>query len=132
MTSNSENRPLSPHLSAYRWELTMTLSILHRATGIANAGGLLLAVAWLVCLATGPDAFDPLQNFLASPFGQFLLIGWSLSVYWHLCSGLRHLAYDAGWLFPLKHARAAGVVVVVSALALTAATWGCIYLYGGQ
>lgn len=125
-------RPLSPHLSVYRWESNMTLSILHRATGIANAAGLLLAICWLVCLATGEEAFNTMQSYLASPLGQLALMGWTLSVYWHLCSGLRHLAYDAGLLFPLKAARAAGIFVVLGALALTAATWGCIWFCGGQ
>ena len=32
-------RPLSPHLQVYRWQITMTMSILHRATGIALAVG---------------------------------------------------------------------------------------------
>ena len=34
MTARIE-RPLSPHLQTYRWTLTMILSIVHRATGVA-------------------------------------------------------------------------------------------------
>ena len=34
---NPNDRPLSPHLSIYRWPVTMVSSILHRATGIAMA-----------------------------------------------------------------------------------------------
>ena len=60
-------RPLSPHLQIYKWQLTMTLSILHRATGVALAVGPLLVLALLVALAAGPDAYAAVRGFCASP-----------------------------------------------------------------
>ena len=68
-------RPLSPHLQIYRWQLTMTLSILHRATGVALAVGTLLVFALLVALAAGPDSYAAVRVFCGSPFGLFLLFG---------------------------------------------------------
>ena len=86
-------RPLSPHLGVYRWQLTMTLSILHRATGVALAVGSLLVVALLFALAAGPESYARVQAFCASPFGLLLLFGWSWSLCFHLCNGIRHLAW---------------------------------------
>src|SRR5215470_8516739 len=94
-------RPLSPHLGIYRWQLTMTLSILHRATGIALAAGTLLVVAGLLALAAGPESYAKVQTFCASLPGILLLAGWSWSLCFHLCNGIRHLAWDAGWGFDI-------------------------------
>ena len=44
-------RPLSPHIQIYRWTLTMMLSILHRATGIALYAGTALLAWWLLAAA---------------------------------------------------------------------------------
>jgi succinate dehydrogenase / fumarate reductase cytochrome b subunit len=52
MTARIE-RPLSPHMQVYRWTLTMALSIVHRATGIALYFGTLLLVWWLIAAASG-------------------------------------------------------------------------------
>src|SRR3546814_2753445 len=73
----SSRRPLSPHLQVYRWQITMTLSILHRLTGIALAVGTLLLTYWLAAAATGPDAFAAAQGFIGSLVGRLLLFGWS-------------------------------------------------------
>ena len=69
-------RPKSPHLGIYRWPATMFASILNRATGIALSIGALLLVWWLVAAATGPAAFALVQQFLISPLGLLLLLGW--------------------------------------------------------
>src|SRR4051812_21347581 len=94
-------RPLSPHLGIYRWQLTMTLSILHRATGIALSVGSLLVVALLLALAYSPESYAQVQALCASPLGLFLLFGWSWSLCFHLCNGIRHLGWDAGWGFEI-------------------------------
>ena len=33
------DRPLSPHLGVYRWEISNSLSILHRMTGVMLSAG---------------------------------------------------------------------------------------------
>ena len=95
-------RPLSPHLGIYRWQLTMTLSILHRATGVALAVGTILVCALLIGLASGPDSFNAVRGFCASPLGIFLMIGWTWSLFFHLCNGIRHLMWDIGWGFEIR------------------------------
>ena len=54
-------RPLSPHIQIYRWTLTMMLSILHRATGVALYAGTVLLAWWLLAAATGPEAYAQVQ-----------------------------------------------------------------------
>ena len=64
-------RPLSPHLQVYRWQLTSVLSILHRATGVGLSLGTILLVWWLVAAAEGPEAYAGIQRFLGSWIGLY-------------------------------------------------------------
>lgn len=114
------NRPLSPHLQIYRWQITMFLSIMHRATGMAMAFGLLLLALWLITAASGPEAYTRLGELLASPVGIVVLLGLAFSLFLHLCNGVRHLFWDAGVGFEKNQYRASGWIVVVASLALTA------------
>jgi succinate dehydrogenase / fumarate reductase cytochrome b subunit len=117
------NRPLSPHLQIYRWQWTMTLSILHRITGVALAVGTLLLVWWLVAAATGPGYFAYVQSFLGGWLGRLLLFGWSVALFYHLCNGIRHLFWDAGKGLELGPARASAMVVLAATAILTAIAW---------
>lgn len=125
------NRPLSPHLGIYGWPLSMALSIVHRGTGIVLAIGGVVFTAWLVAIASGPDAYLGVIGWLGSPFGLLLLFGWSFSFFYHLCNGIRHLFWDAGYGFELARARASGLAVVAAAVLLTAAFWLVALTSGG-
>ncbi len=120
--SNS-GRPLSPHISIYRWPITMALSILHRATGIAMATGLLVLAAWLVNAAAGPDQYLRFQMMMSTLLGRLLLIGWSLAFFYHLSNGIRHLVWDSGRGFEKAQANRSSYVVLISAALLTALFW---------
>ncbi|MBX6366883.1 MAG: succinate dehydrogenase, cytochrome b556 subunit [Rhodospirillales bacterium] len=128
----TSERPLSPHLQIYRWQLTMTLSIAHRATGIALSVGTLLLVWWLVAAATGPEAYRVVQEFLGSWLGILLLIGWSLSLFYHLCAGIRHLVWDTGHGFDIKTVYQSGWTVVVASIGLTILAWGAALVQMGR
>lgn len=117
------NRPLSPHLQIYRWQWTMALSILHRATGVALTVGTLALVYWIVAAATGPIAFEQAQRLFGHWIGQLLLLGWSFALFYHLCNGIRHLVWDAGRGYELGTARLSGYVVFLAAVLLTALAW---------
>lgn len=125
----ADNRPLSPYW-IYRWQITMTMSILHRATGVALAVGSIALVWWLVAAGMGPDAYGHAHAFFASWFGQLLLIGWTFSLFYHLCNGIRHLAWDAGWGFEIKSVYITGYLVWAVALLLTAGTLWVAYSGG--
>lgn len=117
------NRPLSPHLGVYRWQISNTLSILHRMTGVVLSLGALALTGWLVSLAAGPDAYLGVVDVLGSPPGVLLLFGWTFCFFYHLCNGIRHLFWDAGHGFELRQARRSGLVVVAASIALTLALW---------
>lgn len=115
-------RPLSPHLQIYRPIYTLVLSILHRASGLYLSACGFLFVAWLVAAALGPDAYARVAGFYSTPLMRIVLL-LALAAFWyHLFAGIRHLAWDAGFGFEKKAARASGAVVVVAALAALAAT----------
>lgn len=124
-------RPLSPHILIYRHAFTSVLSGLHRVTGVALVVGTLLLVALLAALAAGPEPYAKIQSFCGSWFGLFLLFGWSWSLCYHLCNGVRHLAWDIGWGFEIQRARLTGWIVVVVSAALTLAIWACVIARGG-
>ena len=117
------DRPLSPHLQVYRWQLTMAMSILHRATGIALSIGTILLVLWLVAAAWAPDLYAGIQWFLGSWLGLVLLFGWTASLFYHLCNGIRHLWWDIGRGLDLPSVYASGWVVLVTTATLTVLSW---------
>ncbi len=124
-------RPLSPHLQVYRPQLTSLLSISHRASGVFLALGAIALVYWLSALAAGPEVFAQAQILASSWYGHVLLVLWSLALFYHLCNGIRHLCWDAGYGFELRQVYASGYLVLVAAVVLTAGTW-ILALAGGQ
>ncbi|MEX2644019.1 MAG: succinate dehydrogenase, cytochrome b556 subunit [Acetobacterales bacterium] len=128
----ASNRPLSPHLQIYRWQWTMTLSILHRATGVALSVGALLLVCWLLQLAGDGGGYRGLQDFLGSWFGRLLLFGWTFSLFFHLCNGIRHLVWDAGYGYELDTAYASAIAVVAASGVLTVLAWIAGYMAMGN
>jgi len=119
----TRERPLSPHLQVYRWQITMTMSILHRASGVILTVGAFAFAWWLMALAEGGDSYARAAACLASPFGKLLLFGFSLSLVYHLLNGIRHLLWDAGWGYEIPEIYRSGWVVSVLTVALTAAIW---------
>jgi succinate dehydrogenase / fumarate reductase cytochrome b subunit len=108
-------RPTSPHLTIYRFQYTMALSILHRITGVILSVGLLPLAYWLTAIAAGPSAYERALSLLASwPF-KLLLAGWIAAFSWHLVNGIRHLSWDSGFGFERAAARASARVAVVVA-----------------
>lgn len=118
-----DSRPLSPHLQVYKPQLTSVLSILHRGTGIALAVGTLMLACWILSLASGPAAYEEFAAFSGSWFGQFLIFGWTFSLFYHLANGIRHLFWDAGWGLDIDAAYTSGYMVIAASLALTVAAW---------
>jgi succinate dehydrogenase / fumarate reductase cytochrome b subunit len=117
------NRPLSPHLQIYRWQLTSVLSITHRATGILLAVGTVLLAYWISALAAGPEAFGAAQRLFGSWWGELLLFGCTYALFFHLCNGIRHLFWDMGLGLELARAYRSGAVVVIASAALTVLAW---------
>ncbi|NQV48182.1 MAG: succinate dehydrogenase, cytochrome b556 subunit [Rhodospirillaceae bacterium] len=119
----TRQRPLSPHLQVYRPQITSMLSIMQRLTGVPLAGGAVLLAYWLSSAAYGPDAFARAQALFGSWVGQVVLFGLTFALFYHLCNGIRHLLWDIGFGFDMPTLRASGIIMVTTALTLTAAVW---------
>ena len=118
-------RPLSPHITVYRWAYTMTLSILHRISGVALAVALLGFVLWLLSASLGADAYAGILPLLIGVPAKLLMALAVAALIYHLCNGLRHLAWDLGWGFERADARRSAALVIAASLIAAAV---CIYL----
>lgn len=128
-------RPISPNIQidggVWRWHVTMVASILHRATGMGLYVGALILMAWALCLAAGPDAYTAFQNAAGSIIGKIVFIGLTLSVFYHLANGVRHLVWDAGYGFEPKTADATAWVAFAFAVVATILFWAALLMTGG-
>lgn len=121
----TQERPLSPHLQVYRWQIQMVTSILHRATGVALAVGMLAIAAALVALAAGPRAWQAYAACAGAWYGLLFWFGWTWSLAYHLLNGIRHLVQDAGYGFSIPAFVRNGWLSVLGSLVLTALVWYC-------
>jgi succinate dehydrogenase / fumarate reductase cytochrome b subunit len=118
-----EGRPLSPHLTIYRWPITMTLSILHRMTGVALAAGFVAFTSWLAAVAFEGVPYDWVHEITQSVIGQIALFGWLFSFFLHLSNGIRHLVWDTGRFFEKRQADRSAWIVVVATVVMTTSYW---------
>jgi succinate dehydrogenase / fumarate reductase cytochrome b subunit len=114
---------MSPHLQIYKWHVTMVVSILHRATGVALVIGTFFLVGWLWAAAYDPACFASIHKFFTSFLGKLMLFGWALSFYFHFCNGIRHLVWDIGKGFEVHTAERTAWVVIIASVVLTLLTW---------
>ncbi|NEW90103.1 MULTISPECIES: succinate dehydrogenase, cytochrome b556 subunit [Rhodopseudomonas] len=129
MTARIE-RPLSPHMQAYRWSLTMTMSIVHRATGIALYSGTLLLAWWLIACAAGPAAYANVQAFTGSWIGRLIVFGYTWALMHHLLSGVRHFVWDLGYGFKTADREWLTWAALIGGIVLTVLLWVIAYSMG--
>ncbi len=116
-------RPLSPHLQIYRPMLTMMMSIIHRATGVALYFGTVLLVWWLTAAATSDQYFELVQGFFGHWFGRLVLFGFTWALLHHAIGGLRHLLWDTGRGFDLPVVEMMARANLGLSIALTIVLW---------
>lgn len=124
-------RPLSPHLQIYRFTITMTMSILHRITGVGLYIGTALLAWWLIAAASGPDAYGLFQSVAGSWIGQLVLFGFTWALIHHLLSGIRYFFWDQILAFDLKTADLISWAAAIGGLVLTVAVWVAAYALRG-
>jgi succinate dehydrogenase / fumarate reductase, cytochrome b subunit len=125
-------RPLSPHLTIYKWGPHMAISIINRATGVAMAiAGLIGLVWWLVAAAGGKEAYETFMTWAKWWPGYVVAIGLTWSFFQHMLNGLRHFVLDAGAGYELNTNRRWSIAIFVAAPALTALVWGYVF-YGDK
>ncbi|MBI1404630.1 MAG: succinate dehydrogenase, cytochrome b556 subunit [Caulobacter sp.] len=122
-TPGVRERPRSPHLQVWRWHVTMLTSILNRVTGVGLYGAALLAAIWVITLAAGPEAYATYMALLGSLIGRLALFLITVSVFYHLAAGVRHLVWDAGKAFDLKTADASSWAIIIFGVVAAIAVW---------
>ncbi|MDG2229127.1 MAG: succinate dehydrogenase, cytochrome b556 subunit [Gammaproteobacteria bacterium] len=124
---SKEKQPLSPHLSVYKWQITNTLSILHRFSGfILFIVGFSLSI-WILSISIGQEMFDAISNVFTSPIAIALWILVTQAFFYHFLNGIRHLFWDIGKGFETRELKISGAIVVILSLILTALFWLCIF-----
>lgn len=111
-------RPLSPHLTVYRFMYTMALSIAHRIAGLVLSLGLLFLVLWLMAAATSALLYAEVLLLLGSSVAKVFLGCWLLAFFYHLCNGIRHLVWDRGYGFERHEARRSARITIAATLLL--------------
>ena len=123
--------PLSPHLQVWRWHITMFASIATRATGVALYAGLVIVAGWALALALGPDAYGAYMSVMGSWFGVLVMFGITVSVFYHLAAGLRHLAFDSGRGFLPTTANMTAWLCIAFAVVASVATFAAGFAMKG-
>ena len=128
----TRERPLSPHLSVYKWPVTMTVSILHRMTGGALYFGTLLVAWWLIAAATSENQFNIANAVLGSWFGRLVLFGYTWVLIHHMLGGIRHLIWDTGEGLEKHTASKLAWANIAGSIVLTVLVWIAGYAARGM
>jgi succinate dehydrogenase / fumarate reductase cytochrome b subunit len=123
-------RPLSPHLQIYKFTITMAMSIVHRITGIGLYGGTLLLVIWLGAAALGEGPLGVVNGFFGHWFGQFVLFGYTWTLFHHMLGGIRHFIWDSGNALLPGQREALAWANLIGSIALTILAWVLIVTMG--
>lgn len=123
------DRPLSPHLLNYSLPLLPITSILGRITGIGLAIGTLMLTWWLLALASGGGAYALFANVMGSPPGLVVLFGFTISLFYHMCKGIRQFIWDSGQGLDVAMAERMTIVVIMAAVVLSIGLWAFILFF---
>lgn len=128
----NRERPLSPHLQVYKWQVQMISSILHRATGVILAVGALLVTGGLLALSAGPERWMQFLDLAGSIPGRIVLLGVTWALSYHLLNGIRHLLQDGGLGFSIPQFVRSSLISMIGSVVLTATVWGILLARWGQ
>jgi succinate dehydrogenase / fumarate reductase cytochrome b subunit len=131
-TRQTVERPLSPHLSIYKPQINMVMSILHRLTGAALYFGTLLLAAWLIATAMGEVQFTYVNALFAHPLGQLILFGYTWALAHHMLGGIRHLIWDTGRGLQIWQVNVLSWLTILCSIALTVAIWAVGLVLRGE
>jgi len=123
----TSTRPLSPHLTIYRWPVTMATSITHRITGVGLSIGAIVLAWWLVSISNGPEGWQSFHALSDTPIGLLVVFGLTWSLVYHFLNGVRHLAWDLGYGYEKNLAERNSMLIlgasILVAIAIFAADW---------
>ncbi len=120
------NRPLSPHLTIYKPQITSIMSISHRISGVFQSIGLLVISFLIYTIYLGEGTYNLLNIILASILGNIFFVIYTFSLFYHLLNGIRHLLWDFGLGFNLSNVTYSGYVIIFLAFFLNILLWAYI------
>ena len=123
----SRPRPLSPHLSIWRFQLPAVMSITHRITAVILTSGTVLLTAWLLALAFGENSFNVVSMMISHPLGQFVMFGYSVVLFYHASNGVRHLFWDFGKGLDIPGVYSSSRIALATIVVLTVGFWEFIF-----
>ena len=127
--ASTRARPLSPHLTIWKWGPHMLVSILHRITGGAlSVAGLAILTWWLLAISEGPESYAAFMKSATHPVGLIVLVGLTWAFFQHTLSGIRHLVMDSDAAFELDTNKRFAILTILGSLVLTALVW--VYFLG--
>ena len=118
-----DNRPLSPHLSIHKKVLTALFSIFHRITGIGLSLGSILIAIWFLLISLGPNYFIYFEMVSKNILFKFILLIWTIGIFYHLYNGCRKLYWSFGIGMELITVYRSGYVVLFLTLISTLVVW---------
>lgn len=123
--------PLSPHLGIYKMQMSSVLSILHRISGVVLFIGMILLLWWVVfiCYHEDPES-TMIWKFFSGEWGIAMLIAWSYSLFFHFCTGIRHLFWEHGQGFSICAMHTSGWSAVIASVLFTAISWYLAFYLG--
>jgi succinate dehydrogenase / fumarate reductase cytochrome b subunit len=130
MAGALQDRPVSPHVSIWRWHITMAASILHRVTGTGLYAAMIGFMLWLIAVAAGPEAYAPVGMVLSSWVGQAAFYLTVAALAFHLANGIRHLVFDTGAGLKPADAELTAWFAILFAIAAPIGFWALL-TFGG-
>ena len=120
---NKKNKPLSPHLTIYKPQITSVMSISHRLSGVFQSVGTVIVFIFFISIFAGEKYYDLTTFFFNSYLGRLFIFFYIFSLCYHMCNGIRHLVWDLGYGFEIKNVYYSGYVTIASAVILNTLVW---------
>ena len=117
------NNPLSPHLSIYKFKLSLLMSIAHRITGGVLYFSMLIFLFFLVSLSSGASGYELFSSIIGTWIGKLVILGITWAVFHHMLGGLRHFLWDMLKGFEVKTVDKLATITLLGGIVLTIIYW---------
>jgi len=122
------NNPLSPHLSIYKFKLSLLMSIAHRITGGALYFSMLIFLFFLVSLSSGASAYELFSSIIGTWIGKLVILGITWALFHHMLGGLRHFLWDMVKGFEVKTVDKLATITLLGGIVLAIIYWSLYYI----
>lgn len=127
-----QNRPLSPHLSVYKPQITAMLSIYHRITGAVLSLAIILLLFFNKVISFQLENYFLYEiGYLINSSGHWIVLSSFFailfSLYYHFFNGIRHLIWDRAQLLEIQKVYQTGYFVIFLTILSTIITWYILF-----